>query len=84
MGSNSAMTGSLLPPVRLRPIAEAAGLTMTHLTLAWVLREPCVSSAIVGASQPEQVADNAAVSGVSLGDDVLVAIDQVLTPVAQQ
>ncbi len=69
---------------RLRPIAEAAGLTMAHLALAWVLREPCVSSAIIGASQPEQVADNAAVSGVRLGDDVLVAIDQVLTPVAQQ
>jgi aryl-alcohol dehydrogenase-like predicted oxidoreductase len=69
---------------RLRPIAEAAGLTMTHLALAWVLREPRVSSAIIGASRPEQVADNAAASGVHLGDDVLAAIDQVLTPVAQQ
>jgi len=65
----------------LKPIAEEAGLTMAQLALAWVLREPVVSSAIVGATRPEQVEDNAAASGVKLSDDVLKAIDDVLAPV---
>lgn len=63
---------------RLRPIADEAGLTMAQLALAWVLREPNVSSAIIGASRPEQVTDNAAASGVELGGDVLAAIDEAL------
>jgi aryl-alcohol dehydrogenase-like predicted oxidoreductase len=63
---------------RLRPIAEVAGLTMPQLALAWVLREPNVSSAIIGASRREQVEDNAAASGVELGEDVLAAIDEAL------
>lgn len=66
---------------RLRPIARDAGLTMAQLALAWVLREPNVSSAIIGASRPEQVDDNARASGVKLGDDVLRAIDDVIGPV---
>jgi len=65
----------------LKPIAEEAGLTMAQLALAWVLREPVVSSAIIGATRPEQVEDNAAASGVKLSDDVLKAIDDVLAPV---
>jgi len=65
----------------LKPIAEQAGLTMAQLALAWVLRLPVVSSAIIGASRPEQVEDNAAASGVKLSDDVLKAIDDVLAPV---
>jgi len=65
----------------LKPIAEEAGLTMAQLALAWVLREPVVSSAIIGATRPEQVEDNAAASGVRLSDDVLKAIDDVLAPV---
>lgn len=63
---------------RLVPIARDAGLTMPQLALAWVLREPVVSSAIIGASRPEQVADNAAAAGVALSADVLVAIDDAL------
>lgn len=71
------------PPVleavqRLKPIAEDAGLTMVQLALAWVLRQPDVASAIVGASRPEQVHANASASGVVLGDDVLAAIDEAL------
>jgi len=65
----------------LRPIADALGLTMAQLAIAWVLREPGVSSAIVGASRPEQVDENAAASGVVLGEDVLAAIDAALEPV---
>jgi aryl-alcohol dehydrogenase-like predicted oxidoreductase len=60
---------------RLRPIAEQAGMSLTHLALAWVLRRAEVASAIVGASRPEQVADNAAASGKTLSPDLVRAID---------
>ncbi len=63
---------------RLRPIADQAGLTMAQLALAWVLREPNVASAIVGASRPEQVHANASASGIVLSEDTLAAIDQAL------
>ena len=63
---------------RLRPIADGLGLSMAQLALAWVLREPNVASAITGASRPEQVEQNATASGVTLDDDVLVAIDKAL------
>ena len=63
---------------RLRPIADGAGLTMAQLALAWVLREPNVASAIIGATRPEQVHENAAAAGVELSDDVLQAIDEAL------
>jgi aryl-alcohol dehydrogenase-like predicted oxidoreductase len=63
---------------RLVPIAEAAGLSMAELALAWVLREDNVASAIIGASRPEQVHANAAASGVQLSRDVLEAIDEAL------
>jgi aryl-alcohol dehydrogenase-like predicted oxidoreductase len=66
---------------QLKPIADEAGLTMAQLALAWVLRLPVVSSAIIGATRPEQVEDNAAASGVRLSDDALKAIDEVLAPV---
>ena len=67
---------------RLAPVAREAGLTMAQLALAWVLREPNVSSAIIGASRPEQVSDNARAAGVRLTDDVLRAIDEIIGPVA--
>ncbi|HEX3802612.1 MAG TPA: aldo/keto reductase family protein [Solirubrobacteraceae bacterium] len=63
---------------RLVPIAEGAGLTLTQLALAWVLRRPEVASAIVGASRAEQVHANASASGIELSADVLVAIDEAL------
>jgi aryl-alcohol dehydrogenase-like predicted oxidoreductase len=63
---------------RLIPIAEGAGLTMPQLALAWVLRRPEVASAIIGASRPEQVHQNAAAAGIELSPDVLEAIDEAL------
>ncbi|MDQ3478766.1 MAG: aldo/keto reductase, partial [Pseudomonadota bacterium] len=51
---------------QLKPIAQEAGLSLTQFALAWVLREPNVASAIIGASRPEQVRENAAASGVSV------------------
>jgi aryl-alcohol dehydrogenase-like predicted oxidoreductase len=62
----------------LRPIADRLGITMAQLALAWVLREPNVASAIVGASRPEQVEDNAAASGIELDDETLREIDAAL------
>ncbi len=65
----------------LQPIAQQLNISMAQLALAWVLRDERVSAAIVGASRPEQVEDNAAASEVSLSDDVLRDIDKVLAPV---
>jgi voltage-dependent potassium channel beta subunit len=62
----------------LRPIADELGITMAQLALAWVLREPGVSSAIVGATRLEQVDENLAASGVELPPEVLQRIDEVL------
>ena len=63
---------------RLAPIAEGVGLTLAQLALAWVLRRPEVSSAIIGATSPEQVKENAAASDVTLAPEVLAQIDAVL------
>jgi len=63
---------------RLRPIAGGLGLTTGQLSLAWVLRDERVASAIVGASRPEQIAENAGASGVDLDDATVNAIEAVL------
>lgn len=62
----------------LRPIADGLGLTMAQLAVAWVLQQPNVSAAIIGASRPEQVAENVAASGVVLDAQTMAAIDAVL------
>jgi aryl-alcohol dehydrogenase-like predicted oxidoreductase len=64
---------------RLMPLAAELGTTLPRLALAWVLHNPSVSSAIIGVSRPEQVSHNASVSELDLNDDVLKAIDEVLT-----
>ena len=72
------------PVQRLKPLAEQAGLSMPQLAVAWVLQNSNVSAAIVGASRPEQVYDNAKASGVKLESDLMKAIDEVLSPVAER
>jgi 1-deoxyxylulose-5-phosphate synthase len=67
---------------RLRPIAEEAGLTMSQMALAWVLRQENVAAAIIGATRPEQVHENARAADVELTDDTLRAIDEALLLVA--
>jgi aryl-alcohol dehydrogenase-like predicted oxidoreductase len=62
----------------LRSVASEAGLSMGQLALAWVLRRKNVSSAIIGASRPEQVEDNAAASGATLSQDMISEIDRIL------
>jgi aryl-alcohol dehydrogenase-like predicted oxidoreductase len=69
---------------RLEPLAGQAGLSMAQLAVAWVLQNPNVSSAIVGATRPEQVRDNAKASGVRLDGDLLKAIDEALDPIVER
>ena len=72
---------------RLKPIAEEAGLTLPQFALAWVLREPNVASAIIGASRPGQVRENAAASGVIVDTQLFLRaeaiIDEALEPRAR-
>ncbi|HYS34702.1 MAG TPA: aldo/keto reductase family protein [Pseudonocardiaceae bacterium] len=67
----------------LRPIADDLGISMAQLAVAWVLHNPNVASAIVGASRPEQVAENVKAAGVTLSDDVLIKIDEILGDVVE-
>ena len=67
---------------RLKPIAQEAGLTMAQLAVAWVLQHRNVSSAIIGASRPEQVRENVKASGVKLDAAVMTKIEEVLGDVA--
>ncbi|HEY8300983.1 MAG TPA: aldo/keto reductase family protein [Jatrophihabitans sp.] len=63
---------------QLKPVADDLGLTMAALAVAWVLQNDNVAAAIIGASRPEQVGENAKASGVTLDPDVLKRIDDVL------
>ena len=73
------MKPSILRAVQqLKPIAEEAGLTLPQFALAWVLREPNVASAIIGASRPEQVRENAAASGVIVDTQLFIRAEQVI------
>ncbi|WIG93143.1 aldo/keto reductase family protein [Myxococcus sp. SDU36] len=79
------MTDDVLTRVQqLVPLAKDAGLTMAQLAVAWVLQNPSVSSAIVGASRPEQVHDNVKAAGVKLEPELLRRIDAVLGPAIER
>jgi len=67
---------------RLKPIAADLNLSMPQLALAWVLRRPEVTSAIIGASRPEQIADNVRAIGVKLSSDIIQRIDEAVGAVA--
>jgi len=69
---------------QLRPLADEAGLTLAQLAVAWTLRTPAVSAAIVGATRPEQVAENCAAAGVRLDQALLARIDAVLGDVIER
>jgi aryl-alcohol dehydrogenase-like predicted oxidoreductase len=65
----------------LKPIADDCGLTMAQLAVAWVLQNDNVAAALVGASRPEQVADNVKAAGVKLDPEVMKRIDEAVDPV---
>jgi len=62
----------------LKPIADEAGLTLPQFALAWVLREPNVASAIIGASRPGQVRENAAAAGVVVDTQLFLRAEQII------
>jgi aryl-alcohol dehydrogenase-like predicted oxidoreductase len=68
----------------LQPIASDLGLSMAQLAVAWVLQNDNVAAAIIGASRPEQVADNVGASGVTLDADVMKRIDEALGDVVER
>jgi aryl-alcohol dehydrogenase-like predicted oxidoreductase len=63
---------------RLKPLAAEAGLSLAQFALAWVLREPNVASAIVGASRPEQLAENAAASGAEVDPALFAEAERIV------
>lgn len=78
-GSHNLLRAEALERVeRLRPLAAEAGISLAHLALAWVLRLPDITSALVGASRPEQVRENAAAAEVTLSPDLLRAVEAAL------
>jgi aryl-alcohol dehydrogenase-like predicted oxidoreductase len=76
----------LEPPVlqavrQVKQIAAEAGVTLAQFALAWVLRKPEMSAAIIGASRPEQVAENAAAADLSIDAAYFLRAEQILEPV---
>ncbi|MCA1652618.1 MAG: aldo/keto reductase family protein [Sphingomicrobium sp.] len=67
---------------RLRPLAAEAGLSLAQFALAWVLREPNVASAIIGASRPSQVEENAAASGASVDPALFAEAERIVSSAA--
>ena len=83
--AGSRATDPVLSAVQqLRPLADEAGLSMAQLAVAWVLQNSNVSAAIIGASRPEQVVENAAAAGVKLDSALLTDIDTVLLPMIKR
>ncbi len=81
LGPDDLNAKSLQAVQTLIPIAREAGLTLPQLALAWVLRQPNVASAIIGATKPEQVEENVKASGVHLSDNSLALIEAALADI---
>ncbi|MFS0718123.1 aldo/keto reductase family protein [Arthrobacter sp. 1P04PC] len=69
---------------QLKPIADEAGLTMAQLSIAWVLQNKNVASAIMGASRPEQIEKNVAAAGVKLDQGIMDKIDAAIGLLAER
>src|SRR5947207_9694912 len=79
------LTDDILRRVQeLKPVAGEAGLSLAQLAVAWVLQNPNVSAAIVGATRPEQVRENVRASGVRLDPGLMRRIDEILGPVIER
>jgi len=68
----------------LKPIADELDLTLAQLSVAWVLQNPNVAAAIIGASRPEQVTENAKASGVEIPSELMTRIDEALGDVVER
>ncbi|GAB2751568.1 aldo/keto reductase family protein [Amycolatopsis magusensis] len=69
---------------KLEPLAAEAGLSLAQLAVAWVLQNPNVASAIIGASRPDQVHENVKAAGVKLDADLLAKMDDILDGVIER
>ena len=79
------LTDEVLTRVQgLKRLADQAGLTMAQLAVAWVLQNPNVSAAIVGATRPEQLQDTVKAAGVKLDAELLKAIDEAVDPIVER
>jgi aryl-alcohol dehydrogenase-like predicted oxidoreductase len=79
VGMQRFMNDATLTAVQnLESVAQEAGLTLPEMALAWVLRQPTIASAIIGASRPKQVKQNVKAADVTLSDDLVKRIDEVL------
>jgi len=79
------LTDDLLGRVQqLKPVADQAGLSLAQLAIAWVLQNPNVAAAIIGATRPEQVRENVRASGVRLDGELMARIDEILGPVIER
>lgn len=75
----SKMNDDLLTRIQnLKPVAEQLGLTMPQLGLAWVLQNKNVAAPIIGASRPEQIAENIKAGGVEIPAELMAKIDEIL------
>jgi aryl-alcohol dehydrogenase-like predicted oxidoreductase len=88
-GGSDAVAGWMRDEVLTRvqelvPLAAEAGMSLATLSLAWVLRNTNVSAAIVGASRPEQIAENAKAADVTLDDALVKRVDEILDPVIER
>jgi aryl-alcohol dehydrogenase-like predicted oxidoreductase len=68
---------------QLKPVADELGLSLAQLAIAWVLQNPNVATAIIGASRPEQVAENVKASGVEIPADAMSRIEELLGGIAE-
>lgn len=66
---------------RLRPLADESNCSLSQLALAWCLRQPAVTSVIVGATKPDHVRDNASAADLTIDPTVFSAMDRILGPV---
>jgi len=82
MGGDLMSDKTLSAVQQLQGLAQQSGYTLSQLALAWILRLPNVSSAIIGASHPQQIAENVKASEITLSQDMLHAIDEILADVA--
>jgi len=69
---------------KLKPLAAEAGVSMAQFALAWVLREPNVASAIIGASRPEQIDDNAAASGLKIDPALFIQAEVIVGAISRE
>lgn len=88
-GGHRNIAGFMEPTVlervqRLRPIAAELGLELSQLAIAWVLQNPNVATALVGASRPDQIAENVKASGVMIPPELMRAIDEALSDVVER